>query len=250
MSTDDKFIWPEGKRCAVSLSFDDARESQIDEGIPLFDQYGVKATFYVSLPAFEKRIDAWRQAAANGHEIGNHTVNHPCSGNFTWSRGHALEEYSLDQMEAELLNAQDRIETLIGQRPTTFAYPCGQTWVGRGRGHTSYVPLVARHFAVGRGYMAETMNDPGYCDPAHLFSAGLDGLPWARAKVQIDEAVNTGRWLILTGHETKRGGVQATLLETLEAICAYAADPARGIWLDTVAAVGAYVFKHRGGMRE
>ncbi|HXI40557.1 MAG TPA: hypothetical protein VNH83_11290, partial [Bryobacteraceae bacterium] len=31
------FHWPDGKRVAVSLSFDDARASQVDVGIPLFD---------------------------------------------------------------------------------------------------------------------------------------------------------------------------------------------------------------------
>lgn len=245
MTTKKPFTWPEGKRCGVSLSFDDARESQVDEGIPLLNRYDVRGTFYVSLPAFEKRLDAWKQAAARGHEIGNHTVNHPCSGNFAWARDHALEGYTLDQMERELLDAQDRIAALTGRRPTTFAYPCGQTWIGRGREHASYVPLVARHFAIGRGYMAETMNDPSFCDLAHLFSPGMDGLPWARAKAQIDEALNTGRWLILTGHETRRGGLQATMLETLEAICEYAADPSRGIWLDTVANIGAHIAAQR-----
>ena len=42
------FQWPEGKKMALSLSFDDARLTQIDNGIPLFDKYGVKVTFYVS----------------------------------------------------------------------------------------------------------------------------------------------------------------------------------------------------------
>lgn len=242
---DDTSIWPEGKRCAISLSFDDARESQVDEGIAILDRHNAKGTFYVSLPAFEKRIDDWRQAVASGHEIGNHTLYHPCSGNFSWSRDHALEDYTLERIETEILDAQTRLERLIGRRPTTFAYPCGQTWVGRGATHTSYVPLVARHFAVGRGYMAQTMNDPAFCDPAHVLSSGMDGLPWARAKALIDEAVKTGRWLIFTGHETRTGGVQATLIETLASICQYAADASRGIWLDTVANVGESIAAQR-----
>ncbi|MCU1274750.1 MAG: hypothetical protein JWO48_2181, partial [Bryobacterales bacterium] len=32
------FHWPESKRVAVSLSFDDARASQVDVGVPLFDK--------------------------------------------------------------------------------------------------------------------------------------------------------------------------------------------------------------------
>ena len=41
-----EFKWPEGKKMAISLTFDDARLSQADLGIPLLDKYGVKATFY------------------------------------------------------------------------------------------------------------------------------------------------------------------------------------------------------------
>ena len=40
-------FWPEGKKTALSLTFDDARLSQVDQGLPLLDAYGVKATFYV-----------------------------------------------------------------------------------------------------------------------------------------------------------------------------------------------------------
>src|SRR4030043_1269646 len=42
------FAWPEGKQMALSLTFDDARLSQPDKGIPLLEKYGVKATFYIS----------------------------------------------------------------------------------------------------------------------------------------------------------------------------------------------------------
>ena len=36
------FQWPEGKKMALSLTFDDARLSQIDNGIPLFDKFGTR----------------------------------------------------------------------------------------------------------------------------------------------------------------------------------------------------------------
>lgn len=70
---------------AVSLSFDDARASQMDEGLALFDKYGSKVTFYVNPPNMQNRLDAWKQAAAKSYEIGNYTNSHPCSGNFAWS---------------------------------------------------------------------------------------------------------------------------------------------------------------------
>src|SRR5688572_3056494 len=71
--------WPDGKRVAVSLSFDDGRLSQIDKGTALLDKYNVKATFYVMPSSVKERLEGWKKAAANGHEIGNHSLTHPCS---------------------------------------------------------------------------------------------------------------------------------------------------------------------------
>ncbi|HBC79971.1 MAG TPA: hypothetical protein DCZ51_15165, partial [Bacteroidales bacterium] len=130
--TGKEFPWPEGKKMALSLTFDDARLSQIDTGIPLLDRYGVKATFYISPGSLLERADGWKTAAMNGHDIGNHSVYHPCSGNFNWSRDKALEEYSLQKMKDELDSANRFIYELSGVNPTSFAYPCGQTFIGRG----------------------------------------------------------------------------------------------------------------------
>src|SRR5436309_3602498 len=149
------FRWPDGKRAAVSLSFDDARLSQVDTGLPLFRKLGVRVTFFVQSAHVPERLAGWKQAVADGHEIGNHTVTHPCTGNFPWARQNALEEFTLARMEKEILGANAAIRESLGVTPRTFAYPCGQTFVGRGADAKSYVPLVAKHFLAGRGYHGE-----------------------------------------------------------------------------------------------
>jgi len=146
-----RFRWPDGKRAAVSITFDDARTSQVDSGTALLDKYGIKATFFVVPPTVEERLDGWKKAVANGHEIGNHTINHPCTGNFSWSANNALENYSLDDMRNELIGCNKRIKELLGVEPEVFAYPCGQKFIGRDTNTKSYVPLVAKMFIVGRG---------------------------------------------------------------------------------------------------
>ena len=155
-----RFPWPGGKKCAVSLTFDDARPSQIDLGIPLLDRFGVKATFYVSPDALQERVDGWKRAAANGHEIGNHTMHHPCTGNYAFARSKTLEAYTLDQMARELDSASGLIRSLLSVQTVSFAYPCGQTFVGRGKKVKSYVPLVAGRFETGRLWLREDSNDP------------------------------------------------------------------------------------------
>lgn len=242
------FRWPEGKRAAISLTFDDARYTQVTNGIPLLDEYGVKATFYVSLGPLEERLDAWKAAAAGGHEIGNHTLTHPCSGNFSFvGDGKALEGYTLDRMRSELAESNATIERLLGVRPVSFAYPCGQKYVGRGRNLKSYVPLVAEYFLSGRGWLDEWANDPAFCDMSQLMGMELDGKDFEQIKEVIDRRLVDGGWLVLAGHEIADDGRQTTRMATLRALCEYARDPANGIWLDTVEAVTRHIRKERTG---
>ena len=235
-------LWPSGIRGAVSLSFDDARRSQTINGLPLLGAHDVRATFYVSVRQMEQYLTAWHKAAGSGHEIGNHTLTHPCTGNFTWSRQNALEDYTLERMEKdEILAANAAIEKLLGVRPVTFAYPCGQSFVGRGEGVRSYVPLIARHFLAGRGFMGETTNSPSLCDLAQALAIGSDGCTFEQLKPWVDGAAERGEWLILAGHDIGEGGRQTTLAGELDKLCRYLKDPANGIWVDTVAAIGKHV---------
>ena len=181
-----------------------------------------------------------------GHDIGNHTLVHPCSGNFPWARHKALEDYTLEQMARELDSASNLIHEVLGIRPTAFAYTCGQTYVGRGVNSRSYVPLVAGSFETGRNWMNEGPNDAGYCDLARLNGTELDGLSFAEALKLIEEAREMGAWLIFAGHEMDEGGSQTSLLPTIDSICRYASDPANGIWLDNVSEIGRYVRHKRG----
>jgi peptidoglycan-N-acetylglucosamine deacetylase len=240
------FQWPEGKQMAISLTFDDARLSQVDKGIPLLDKYGVKGTFYVSPPSVLKRLDAWKLAVKNGHDIGNHTLLHACTGNFDWSRGRAIEDYSLTRMKAEIDSASQFIIKMLGTVPVSFAFPCGQTYVGRGVDTRSYIPLIAILFETGRGWLDEGPNDPLFCDMAQLTGMELDGKSFDQIKQLIDASRKTGKWLVLAGHEMSDSGSQTSLLSTVEAICKYASDPSNGVWLDNVHNIASYVKMKKG----
>ncbi len=205
-------------RLAISLTFDDARESQLDVLVPMLDAYGLRATFYVLPEPVSRRQPDWHAVVEAGHEIGNHTVTHPCSSNFEFSRMNELEDYSLERIAAEIDNASARIHGLLGVRPESFAYPCGQSFVGRGEGRISYVPLVARRFIAGRGYKSETSNDPRGCDFAHLDAFLIDGLD-AQALVGLVDEAGDGRWVILAGHDVGESGHQTVPVESLEALC-------------------------------
>ena len=65
----------------------------------------------------------------------------------------------------------------------------------------------------------------------------------------VDQAVADGGWLILFGHEIgpEPGVRQMTHDEALRRLCGYCLDESHGIWLDTVAAVGAHIQDNRQG---
>lgn len=230
---------PNGARVALSLTFDDSRDSQLDVAVPILHAYGTRATFFVLPAPVSRRQTDWQTVLRNRHEIGNHTVSHPCSANFGFSRKNALEDYSLGRLEAEIDEASVGIERLLGVRPRSFAYPCGQSFVGRGQDRTSYVPVVTRRFVAARGYGSETSNDPYRCDFSHLEAFGIDGLAPDELVALVDHAGATGRWVIVAGHDVGEGGEQTVLAYALEALCRRAADP--DVWVAPVAEVAEYL---------
>ena len=243
------FPWPQGKRAALSLTFDDARASQMDIGLSLFERQHVRVTFYVSPKNLSLRLPRWQQAVLAGHEIGNHSLTHPCTGNFDFSSTNALEGYTLQRIRSDIDQADTMIQKLLGVRPAGFAYPCGQTFVGEGAGVRSYVPVVARRFHSGRLWLSEDANNPARCDLAQLLGVEMDGKSFAELRPMLDSAIGRGCWLVLAGHEIGDAGRQTTSTNTLNALCEFAADPRNGLWLDTVDTIARHVIQNRRSSR-
>ncbi len=236
------FSWPEGKRMALSLSFDDSRVSNVESGIPLLDELGIRATFFVLPHAVEKELARWRDAVAHGHEMGNHSLLHPCSGSITGAKGTPLEEYTIERMRTELEEANVRIEALLGVKPKVYAYPCGLTYVGKGRETRSFVPLIAEMFLAGRGWLDERPFHVERGDLAQLAGVKMDGETMESLRPMFDLAQREGRWLVLAGHDTAAsGGGLTTHHSLLRELAAYAKDPANGVWIAPVGEVAEYV---------
>lgn len=236
-----RFAWPQGKHVAVSLSFDDARASQVTRGLDVFAKHKARVTFYVNPRSMERQLEGWKRAAREGHEIGNHSLTHPCSGNFAFARSRALEEFTPARFGEDLDEGKRLIESMLGVKVTTFAYPCGSKFVGRGVNTQSTVPLVAQRYLAGRGFRDEAANDPTFVDLAQVLGVESDGMSFEQMKAAVDRARAGNGWLVLAGHEIGEPGNQTTQAAVLDQFLAYAADPANGIWLDTVEKVARYV---------
>lgn len=123
-------VW-RGKQCAVVLTYDDALNVHLDNAVPLLDSLGFKGTFYLTTfaPGFKDRINDWRSAAQHGHELGNHTLYHPCIGDMPgrdWvSEDYDMSNYTLRRMLDEVRMTNVVLQTLDGKNERTFAFTCG-----------------------------------------------------------------------------------------------------------------------------
>src|SRR5450432_2597841 len=70
------------RKAAVVLTYDDAINQHLDNAIPVLDSLKLKATFYITgySPSVRDRMNEWKKLAVQGHELGNHTLYHPCVG--------------------------------------------------------------------------------------------------------------------------------------------------------------------------
>ena len=99
----------------VALTFDDGPHPRYtSEILDLLAMYDAKATFFVIGKNVELYGDLVVRAAAEGHEIGNHTYAHP-----------KLSELSHAALEREILKNEAMIEELVGTAPLLFRPPEG-----------------------------------------------------------------------------------------------------------------------------
>ncbi|KOS66440.1 1,4-beta-xylanase [Lysinibacillus contaminans] len=106
---------PNAKR--IALTFDDGPHPKVTGQIlDILDKYQAKATFFMLGSRVQYYPDIAKDVLARGHEVGNHTWNHP-----------VLTKLSLEQVSKEYTSTAGAITQAIGQGPTVFRPPYGAT---------------------------------------------------------------------------------------------------------------------------
>ena len=123
-----QFKWPDGKKAAVVFTYDDGLDCHLDVAVPQLDEFGFKGTFYCTgnSPSLYNRMSEWRQLAKNGHELGNHSLFHPCDGKKQdWVKPeYDLNNYTLGQIVNELQTANTLLKAVDGNEDRTFGFTC------------------------------------------------------------------------------------------------------------------------------
>jgi peptidoglycan/xylan/chitin deacetylase (PgdA/CDA1 family) len=156
--------WPQDRAAAISLTFDDGMNTQLDNAWPILKRHHINGTFFVSMQVdgFEQRKQEWKHLAQDGNELGDHTVKHPCL--LPQIEPHS-QSYTPEMMESEIRDAAQEIAQLLDwHRGLTFAYPCGNMTFGPPRDQVRnaalYMRFVSEHSFGARGAEGGGPQDP------------------------------------------------------------------------------------------
>jgi peptidoglycan/xylan/chitin deacetylase (PgdA/CDA1 family) len=126
-----QIAWPKGKVAAVVLTYDDALHSQLDVAIPQLNAAGFKGTFFLDGDITPADMLRWRLAQRKGHELGNHTLFHPCPRAMLPDRKNYLtENYDPDRLLGEIAAMNNVLFGIDGMTTRTYSVPCSQMQVG------------------------------------------------------------------------------------------------------------------------
>jgi peptidoglycan/xylan/chitin deacetylase (PgdA/CDA1 family) len=105
-----------------ALTFDAHVEAQgAADLLALLRERHVHATIFVTGRFAQTFPEILRQAAEDGHEIGNHTFNHPHLTTWETQRRHDTRaEVTRERLQDELLRTAAAIKAAIGRPPSTF----------------------------------------------------------------------------------------------------------------------------------
>jgi peptidoglycan/xylan/chitin deacetylase (PgdA/CDA1 family) len=226
----------------VSFTYDDAVPTQRAAARDLA-RLGLRGTFFLTgtAPDLVQRSAEWRDVLEAGHELASHTMYHPCDCSHAWvPRGYTTQDYDLPRMATELDQTLELLSSLGAAPPYTFAYPCGETSVGKTP--RSYRALVDQRFLAARGVeprVADPRRDELGLIPAH------DGAKSAGELIAlVEQAVTEGGWLVLLFHGV--GGDHLPASRDAHATLAeYLARNTERIWTERFGAVAAHVREQR-----
>jgi len=242
----EPFQWPGGARAAVSLSYDDALPSQLDNALPALNALGLKATFYLTLssPIVSQRLPEWRRAAAAGHELGNHTLFHPCSRSAPgrdWVAAHRdLDRISVTQLREEILLANAYLHAIDGQTERTYTAPCTDA-LAAGQ---PYLPAIKSDFVGIKSRIGGVAPAMATLDPLDVSTAGPVDASGAALIAIVQDAAAKGTLASITFHGIG-GDYLSVSKEAHQALLQHLAANPKLYWVDSFVKISAHVRQQR-----
>lgn len=244
--------WPQDRAAAISLTFDDGINTDLDQAGPILKKHHLNGTFFVTtgMGPWEKRKPEWKQLADEGNELGNHTVHHPCL--LPQITPHS-QDYTPDMMEAEIRDAAQEITKLTGsQRGMTFAYPCGNMSFGKPQDEAQnsalYLRYVSQHAFGARGFGAQATGssvvDPDAVNLLAVNDLGVTADKDFPALLDLAQpAIHSGNWGVYCFHGV--GGDWLSIApEALDKLAAYYEQHSE-VWTAPFGDVLRYIYERK-----
>ena len=231
-----------GKKCSVVLTYDDALNVHLDNVIPVLDSLNLKGTFYLtaSSDAAANRINDWRKAASNGHELGNHTLYHPCDATepgMSWVRPeYDLSKYSLLKIQDEIKMCNTYLKAIDGKTKRTFAFTCGHKKVIEGE----FIQTLSNAFIAARSVRGEmhTLDEQKLMD---MDCYSMEGTTGEQMIELVKQAQKSGKLLVFLFHGV---GGEHSLNVSKEAhsqLVHYLKENEKDIYIDTMINVAEHI---------
>ena len=238
------FCFPQwhNKKCAVVLTYDDGYAQQLDNALPVLDSMNLKATFYLSpsFPAVNNRMDEWKKAATEGHELGNHTLYHPCVGNIAGREWvlpeNNLSQYTVRRMINEIKITNVFLKALDGKDKRTFAYPCGDTKVN----DTPYIIPLKNNFVAARN----VRNEMHTIDKINLYDVDcytVNGNKAEQMQQWVKQAMQTHSLLVILFHGVGGGNSLNVDVTEHSKFLHYLKQNEKDIWIAPMIDVAEYI---------
>lgn len=242
------FRWPQGQQCAVSLTYDDALPVHRECVAPQLAARGLTATFYVCANnGFTDSPESWKRVADLGHELGNHTLFHPCrrepAERFAWLAPHYdLCHYTRQRWADEMRVANCLLRMIDGRVERTFGNTCCNTTIGQGDHEVPLDDLISNMFVAARGPCNDTVVEPGSLRYTTLGHFSGDGKTDAMLQQRIELARARGGWIIFMFHGVGAGTHKLFIEnEQHNQLVEYLAAQAGGVWTASMVEVARYL---------
>ncbi len=193
-------VW-KGKKCAVVLTYDDAIDQHLDNAAPMLDSLGLKATFYLTAfsQSMQTRLNDWKKLPLKGHELGNHTLFHPCIGNMPgreWvSKTNDMNTYTVKRMENEIRMTNLFLQSLDEKTKRTFAFTCGDMKIA----DSAFINGMKEDFVAARAVRNE-MHKINEVDLYNVDCYMVNNQSFEEMKAWVDQAIQTNSLLVILFH--------------------------------------------------
>lgn len=237
--------WPKGRVAAVVLTYDDALHSQLDVALPQLAKAGFHGTFFLDGDITPDDMLRWRAVARSGHELGNHSLNHPCPrAMLPDHEPYFTDDYDVPRMLTELAVMNDILFGIDGRRARTYSVPCSQMLVG-GTDYTDALRdgRLVRYVRTGGDAWRSVVKDFAQLDRFQVPSYGPVDNPDGAALIAYVERVRTARGLgVLQFHGTGGDYLQVSA-QAHQALVDYLRRHPE-VWVATFQEVMDYVTAH------